>query len=90
MNTRTILLLSLYLRYSAIVGPLAVTRNPTVHPGDIRLLQGVHIPELAHLMDVIVFPIQGDKEPIPFQISGGDLDGDEYCTFSAVDDLTSE
>eukprot|EP01127_Copromyxa_protea_P014668 TRINITY_DN4133_c0_g1_i1.p1 TRINITY_DN4133_c0_g1~~TRINITY_DN4133_c0_g1_i1.p1 ORF type:complete len:875 (-),score=126.27 TRINITY_DN4133_c0_g1_i1:254-2878(-) len=63
---------------SVVTSPVAVARNPTVHPGDIRLLNAVDVPELMHLVDVIVFPIQGDGEPIPFLISGGDLDGDEY------------
>jgi RNA-dependent RNA polymerase len=47
--------------------------------GDIRLLDAVDVPELRHLFDVVVFPVVGEGDSIPSQISGGDLDGDEYC-----------
>lgn len=34
-----------------------VNKCPTYHPGDFRVLQNTHIPELMHLCDVIVFPV---------------------------------
>ncbi|KAI9925947.1 hypothetical protein MW887_005753 [Aspergillus wentii] len=54
-----------------------VTRNPCLHPGDLRKLKAVDRAELAHLTDCIVFPIQG-KRPAADQMSGGDLDGDTF------------
>ncbi|KAJ3295313.1 hypothetical protein HK104_002831 [Borealophlyctis nickersoniae] len=60
-----------------ITGRVAVMRNPSYHPGDIRILNAVPCPDLAHLQDCIVFPVWGNR-PHPDEMSGGDLDGDEY------------
>lgn len=54
-----------------------VTRMPCHHPGDILLLKAVDKPKLHHLVDCIVFPAKGSR-PHPTEMSGGDLDGDEY------------
>ena len=59
------------------VGPLCISRSPCLHPGDARFVDAVDVPELAHLVDVIVFPQKGAR-PIPDECSGGDLDGDQY------------
>jgi RNA-dependent RNA polymerase len=56
---------------------VAITKNPCHHPGDIRTFTAVNYPELKHLKDVIVFSQQGNR-PAPHDISGSDLDGDEY------------
>lgn len=56
---------------------VAVGRNPSLHPGDIRVLQAVNIPQLQYLTDVIVFSQQGER-PKFVDMSGGDLDGDIY------------
>lgn len=58
-----------------------VTRNPCSHPGDLRKLKAIDIPEYAHLVDCIVFSVKG-KRPGADLMSGGDLDGDkcEYPT----------
>jgi hypothetical protein len=53
-----------------------VTRNPCLHPGDLRKLRAVDKPELVHLTDCIIFPVKG-KRPAADQMSGGDLDGDK-------------
>ncbi|CAF3343678.1 unnamed protein product [Rotaria sp. Silwood2] len=56
---------------------VVITKNPCHHPGDIRTFTAVKHEVLEHLKDVIVFSQQGDCPP-PHQISGSDLDGDEY------------
>ena len=56
-----------------------VTRMPCYHPGDVRVLRAVDKPHLHHLVDCIVFPAKGNR-PHPTEMSGGDLDGDEYWT----------
>ncbi|XP_058112219.1 RNA-dependent RNA polymerase 2 [Magnolia sinica] len=64
---------------SVVVGQVVVTKNPCLHPGDIRVLQAIY--ELAleetGLIDCIVFPQKGER-PHPNECSGGDLDGDLY------------
>lgn len=60
-----------------VKGPMVLARNPSLHPGDIRVVRGVDIPELYHLKDVVVFPQTGDRD-IPSMCSGGDLDGDDF------------
>lgn len=60
-----------------ITGVCLVGRNPSLHPGDIRVVNAVDVPSLRHLNDVVVFPMHGDQD-IPSMCSGGDLDGDDY------------
>lgn len=60
-----------------ITGVCLVGRNPSLHPGDIRVVNAVDVPALRHLSDVLVFPMQGDQD-LPSMCSGGDLDGDDY------------
>ena len=62
------------------VGAVGVTKSPIYHAGDIRFLTAVDVPELNHLVDVLVFPSQGLR-PHPDEIGGGDLDGDIYLIF---------
>ncbi|KMP00255.1 RNA-directed RNA polymerase Rdp1 [Coccidioides immitis RMSCC 2394] len=64
-------------KYEIIEGPCIIARNPSLHPGDIRVVKAVNAPALHHLRDVIVFPQTGDRD-IPSMCSGGDLDGDDY------------
>ncbi|OAP58356.1 hypothetical protein AYL99_07446 [Fonsecaea erecta] len=54
-----------------------VSRNPCLHPGDLRKLKAVNRPELSHLTDCVVFSTQG-KRPAADLMSGGDLDGDTF------------
>ncbi|EEQ35243.1 RNA-directed RNA polymerase Rdp1 [Microsporum canis CBS 113480] len=64
-------------KYKIIEGPCILARNPSLHPGDIRVVRAVNVPALHHLKDVIVFPQTGDRD-VSSTCSGGDLDGDDY------------
>ncbi|EAW09273.1 putative RNA-directed RNA polymerase (Sad-1) [Aspergillus clavatus NRRL 1] len=64
-------------KYQIIEGVCILARNPSLHPGDIRVVRAVNVPELSHLKDVVVFPQTGDRD-VPSMCSGGDLDGDDY------------
>ncbi|KAN0066680.1 RNA dependent RNA polymerase domain containing protein [Elaphomyces granulatus] len=63
--------------YQVIEGPCILARNPSLHPGDIRVVNAVNVPQLGHLKDVVVLPKLGDRD-ISSMCSGGDLDGDDY------------
>lgn len=63
--------------FKVITGPCIVARNPSLHVGDVRVVEAVDIPALHHLVDVVAFPQTGDRD-IPNMLSGGDLDGDDY------------
>ena len=52
-----------------LMGPVVVTRNPCLHPGDVRQLTAVHAPKLAHLVDCVVFPNHGPR-PHPSEMAG--------------------
>lgn len=54
-----------------------IARNPSLHPGDIRVVRAVDVPALHHLKDVLVLPQTGDYD-LAGMCSGGDLDGDEF------------
>lgn len=60
-----------------IKGLCLIGRNPSLHAGDIRVVQAVDMQCLRHLKDVVVFPSKGDRS-LPSMLSGGDLDGDDY------------
>ncbi|KAJ5555084.1 hypothetical protein N7461_003554 [Penicillium sp. DV-2018c] len=64
-------------KFEIIEGICILARNPSLHPGDIRVVRAVNRPELRELRDVIVFPQTGDQD-IASMCSGGDLDGDDY------------
>jgi RNA-dependent RNA polymerase len=64
-------------KHELITGPVVVTKNPCLHPGDVLQLEAVDAPQLSHLCDVIVFPQLGNR-PHPNETSGSDLDGDIY------------
>ncbi|KAK3330950.1 RNA dependent RNA polymerase-domain-containing protein [Apodospora peruviana] len=63
--------------YKVITGLCLVGRNPSLHPGDVRVVNAVDVPALRHIRDVVVFPLKGDRD-IPSMCSGGDLDGDDF------------
>ncbi|XP_068657810.1 probable RNA-dependent RNA polymerase 1 [Aristolochia californica] len=62
---------------SVIEGTVVVAKNPCLHPGDVRVLTAVDVPDLHHMVDCVVFPQKG-KRPHPNECSGSDLDGDLY------------
>src|SRR6266540_4465343 len=43
---------------------LVITRNPCLHPGDLRKVEAVDIPELSHLRNCVVFSQKGSR-PFP-------------------------
>ncbi|SMY29867.1 unnamed protein product [Zymoseptoria tritici ST99CH_1A5] len=63
--------------YTVIQGPCLFARNPSLHPGDIRMVEAVDVPALHHLKDCVVLPQTGDRD-LANMCSGGDLDGDDY------------
>ncbi|BFI43094.1 RNA-dependent RNA polymerase [Marchantia polymorpha subsp. ruderalis] len=62
---------------SVVTGRIIMTKNPCLHPGDIRVLQAVDVPALHHMVDCLVFPQKGPR-PHSNEASGSDLDGDVY------------
>ena len=72
-----------------VKGPMLLARNPSLHPGDVRIVRGVDVPALRHLKDVVVLPMTGDRD-ISCMCSGGDLDGDDYMVIWDQDLLPTE
>ena len=64
--------------YAPVVGPVMVTKHPVMHPGDVRMLLAIDVPELRLLRNVILFSRFGDR-PEPDKMAGSDLDGDEFA-----------
>ena len=60
-----------------IEGIVVLARNPSLHPGDIRVVRAVNNEDLRHLKDVVVLPKNGDRD-LASMCSGGDLDGDDF------------
>jgi len=48
---------------AVIVGKVAITKNPCLHPGDVRVLEAVYDPALdaRGLIDCVVFPQRGER-----------------------------
>ncbi|KIM20750.1 hypothetical protein M408DRAFT_333825 [Serendipita vermifera MAFF 305830] len=67
-----------------IEGPVMISRSPTVHPGDARMVRAIGKPPenapagLARLTNCVVFSCKGERS-LPSMLGGGDLDGDMYC-----------
>ena len=76
-------------RPEVMLGPMLLARNPSLHPGDVRVVCGVDVPQLHHLKDVIVLPQTGDRD-VAGMCSGGDLDGDDFLVIWDQDLLPTE
>jgi RNA dependent RNA polymerase len=64
--------------YEPLIGPVMVTKHPVMHPGDIRMLMAIDVPELRTNRNMILFSRHG-KRPEADKMSGSDLDGDEFA-----------
>ena len=72
-----------------MLGPMIIARNPSLHPGDIRVVCGVDVPQLRHLKDCVVLPQTGVRD-VASMCSGGDLDGDDFNVMWDPDILPKE
>ena len=63
---------------SPFVGRVLVTKHPVMHPGDVRMLTAIDVPQLRGHRNVILFSKHGDR-PEADKMSGSDLDGDEFA-----------
>lgn len=54
-----------------------VARQPACRPSDMQKVRVITHPKLSHLVDVIVFPTQG-QFPLAGKLQGGDYDGDTF------------
>ncbi|KAF1834188.1 RdRP-domain-containing protein [Decorospora gaudefroyi] len=70
--------------YKIVEGVCVLARNPSLHPGDLRVVRAVNVPELSHLKNVVVLPQTGDRD-LANMCSGGDLDGDDYMVLWDAD-----
>ncbi|CAF0879967.1 unnamed protein product [Adineta ricciae] len=71
--------------FKVLEGTVIVTKNPCLYPGDIRKLTAVNVPLLRQCMrNCIVFPTRGAR-PHSDEISGSDLDGDQYWVYWGKD-----
>lgn len=64
-----------------MLDPVIVARSPCLFPGDILHLTPVNVEGCRHLVDCVVFPVQG-KRSTASASSGGDLDGDKFLVSS--------
>lgn len=64
--------------YEPIIGPIMVTKHPVMHPGDVRMLLAVDLPELRNHKNMIIFSQRGSR-PEADKMGGSDLDGDEFA-----------
>ncbi|CAF2718204.1 unnamed protein product [Rotaria sp. Silwood2] len=62
-------------------GTVLVTKNPCLHPGDIRKLKAVYVPKLQScIRDGIVFSSNGHR-PSFNEMTGADLGGYQYWAY---------
>ncbi|RDB29625.1 RNA-dependent RNA polymerase 1 [Hypsizygus marmoreus] len=64
-------------------GPILISRSPTIHPGDVQIVNAIGSPPEGScfaseaLPNTVVFSVLGSR-PLPSYLGGGDLDGDVY------------
>jgi RNA-dependent RNA polymerase len=75
--------------FKVIEGVCTLARNPSLHPGDVRVCRAVDLPQLRHMRNCVVLPSTGDRD-IASMCSGGDLDGDDYLVMWDHDLLPEE
>ena len=75
--------------FKVVEGVCALARNPSLHPGDNRVVRAIDVPQLRHLRNCVVLPSTGDRD-IASMCSGGDLDGDDYLVMWDPDLLPDE
>ncbi|TVU05519.1 hypothetical protein EJB05_48685, partial [Eragrostis curvula] len=62
-----------------IVGTVVMPTNLCLHPGDVRILEAMDVPELRHLVDFLIFPKKDQRPHANLnEASRSDLDGDVY------------
>ncbi|KAK5679352.1 hypothetical protein LTS10_008167 [Elasticomyces elasticus] len=76
-------------QYRVVQEVCSLARNPSLHPGDVRVVRAVDMPALHHLKDCVVLPQTGDRG-LASMCSGGDLDGDDYLVMWDKDLLPKE
>lgn len=64
--------------FQVLTGPVMVTKHPVMHPGDVRMLLAVDVPELRGHKNMILFSQHGSR-PETDKMSGSDLDGDQFA-----------
>lgn len=62
--------------FEVITGPVLIAKHPVVHPGDVRMLLAVDIPELRDHRNVLLLSQHGMR-PEADKMAGSDLDGDQ-------------
>ena len=67
------------MQYKSLVGPVVICKHPVMHPGDIRMLLAVDVPNLRHCRNVLLFSRKGSRSEADKMAVGSDLDGDEYA-----------
>ncbi|KAI5201365.1 RdRP-domain-containing protein [Aureobasidium subglaciale] len=76
-------------QWRVVQGTCLLARNPSLHPGDVRVVKAVDCKALNHLKNVVVLPQQGER-PLANMCAGGDLDGDDYLVMWDDDLLPPE
>ena len=73
-------------------GRVAITRSPAMHPGDVQVVRAIDVPDdspLNALYNCVVFSSKGTRD-LPSQLSGGDLDGDQFHIIYAPELLPTQ
>ena len=76
---------------------VVIAKNPCMHPGDARVLNAVDVPQLRHMIDVVVFPADGKRcncknifTSEPFKHGNMKIDLNESMLFDGFGDYLDE